>query len=123
MALFSCQEGSKTMATKNNSKSTEAEILQILTDNADKLKILLSASKDEKPLKYHFKGKKSTKTVFMSVELQYLINEYCIETDTKIGEIIEIAAVEYLTRQGLTEKLEKILLKSSETAGEAGGLA
>ena len=54
-------ERRKIMATKKNTTSTEAEIMQLLTENSDKLKILLSASKDDKPLKYKFKGKKSTK--------------------------------------------------------------
>ena len=108
------------MATKKTIGATEAEIMQLLTENADKLKILLSASKDEKPLKYKFKGKKSTKTVFMSIGLQFLINEYCIENELKIGEIVEIAAVEYLARQGWTKKLEQIL-EMPKNPGEAGG--
>lgn len=104
------------MATKKNTTSTEAEIMQLLTENSDKLKILLSASKDDKPLKYKFKGKKSTKTVFMSIKLQYLINEYCIENDIKIGDVVESATVEYLTRHGWNDKLSDIL----ETTGNTG---
>ena len=107
------------MATKNNTKSTEAEIMQLLTENADKLKVLLSASKDDKPLKYKFKGKKSTKTVFMSIKLQYLINEYCIENDIKIGDVVEAATVEYLTRHGWNDKITDIL-ETTGISGETG---
>ncbi|MCH5211930.1 MAG: hypothetical protein J1G06_02865 [Oscillospiraceae bacterium] len=107
------------MATKKNTTSTEAEIMQLLTENSDKLKILLSASKDDKPLKYKFKGKKSTKTVFMSIKLQYLINEYCIENDIKIGDVVEAATVEYLTRHGWDDKISDILEKTGNT-GETG---
>lgn len=97
------------MAAKQTTGSQESEIIKLLTDNADKLKILLSGSKSEKPLKYKFKGKRGTKTVFMSIKLQYLINEYCIERDIKIGDVIETALVEFLLKHDYTEKLSAIL--------------
>ena len=90
------------MPTKKNDDSTENEVLNFLVSNFDKLKILLSPSLSKKPFKYRFKGKKGTKTVFMSIKLQYLINEYCIENDTKIGDITETAIVEFLLRHDYT---------------------
>ncbi len=98
------------MPTKKNDDSTENEVLNFLVSNFDKLKILLSPSLSKKPFKYRFKGKKGTKTVFMSIKLQYLINEYCIENDTKIGDITETAIVEFLLRHDYTDKLNTILL-------------
>lgn len=57
------------MPTKKNDDSTENEVLNFLVSNFDKLKILLSPSLSKKPFKYRFKGKKGTKTVFMSIKL------------------------------------------------------
>lgn len=93
-------------------------LLNFLTDNFDKLKILLSGQKGEKPLRYQFKGKRGTKTVFMSIKLQYLINEFAIETDTKIGDIIETAMVEYLLRHGYEEKLNNIMMCQNSEGNE-----
>lgn len=98
------------MPTKKNDDSTENEVLNFLVSNFDKLKILLSPSLSKKPFKYRFKGKKETKTVFMSIKLQYLINECCIENDTKIGDITETAIVEFLLRHDYTGKLNTIML-------------
>ena len=49
-------------------------LLSFLQQNEDKLKILLSGDERLKPLIYPFKGKRSTKTVFISEKLQFLIN-------------------------------------------------
>lgn len=94
------------MATKQGKND---DILNFLTNNFEKLKILLSGQIGEKPLRYQFKGKRGTKTVFMSIKLQYLINEISIETNTKIGDVIETAMVEYLLRHGYEEKLNNIM--------------
>lgn len=106
------------MAAKQTN-TVEAEAMSLITDNIEKLKVLLSGSKGEKPLKYKFKGKRSTKTVFMSVKLQYLLNDFCIENEIKIGEVIENAVVEFLTRSGWEEKLQEIL-DTSQSTGEKG---
>lgn len=95
--------------TEKQHQHKNDDIMKILTENIDKLNILLSGSKNDKPMKYSFKGKRSTKTVFMSIKLQYLINEYCIETDAKIGDVIETAMVEYLLRHNYQEKLKQIM--------------
>lgn len=105
-------------AHKKNDNNTENEVLSFLSSNFDKLKILLSPTPSEKPFKYHFKGKKGTKTVFMSIKLQYLINEYCIETDTKIGDVIETAIVEFLLRHDYIDKLNTIMLTSLSEGDE-----
>lgn len=110
------------MAGKQSANSLETEAMSLITENLDKLKILLSASKTDKPLKYKFKGKRSTKTVFMSIKLQYLLNEFCIERDVKIGDVIENAVVEFLVKEDWTDKLREIL-SSAENAGETGGNA
>lgn len=104
------------MATKQDKNQ---DLLTFLTDNFDKLKILLSGQKVEKPLRYQFHGKRGTKTVFMSIKLQYLINEFAIETDTKIGDVIETAMVEYLLHHGYEEKLSKIV-KCQNFEGDEG---
>lgn len=110
------------MAGKPSVNSLEAEAMSLVTDNLDKLKVLLSASKTDKPLKYKFKGKRSTKTVFISIKLQYLLNEFCIEKDVKIGDVIENAVVEFLVRENWTDKVREIL-GSTENTGGTGGLA
>ena len=96
------------MPTKKNDDSTENEVLNFLVSNFDKLKIYYSLL-SKKPFKYRFRIK-GTKTVFMSIKLQYLINEYCIENDTKIGDITETAIVEFLLRHDYTGKLNTIML-------------
>lgn len=110
------------MAGKQSANSLEIEAMSLITENLDKLKILLSASKTDKPLKYKFKGKRSTKTVFMSIKLQYLLNEFCIERDVKIGDVIENAVVEFLVKEDWTDKLREIL-GSAENTGGTGGIA
>lgn len=108
------------MSTKQNTNTNTNEALNFIAENIDKLKILLCASMGDKPLKYKFIGKRSTKTVFMSVKLQYLINEYCIEHDVKIGDVIETAMVEYLTRHEWSDKISAILSDSNGKTGETG---
>ena len=89
-------------------------LLQYLAANEDKLKILLSGEQNLKPLLYPIKGKRATKTVFIAEKLQCLINEYCIDKELKIGDLVECAVIQYLNQNGYAEKLEAIL-KCGET--------
>lgn len=84
-------------------------LLDYLTENEDKLKIFLSANEKAKSYRYRIKGKKSSRTVFMSQSLQFVMNEYCIENDLKIGEFVELAIIEQLCRLGYEKKLGAIL--------------
>lgn len=84
-------------------------LLSYLLENKAKLKILLSGEPKTKPLLYPLKGKRATKTVFISEKLQCLINEYCIENELKIGDIVECAIIQYLNQNGYDEKLKSIL--------------
>lgn len=98
------------------------ELLSYLKANEAKLRVFLSA--DEKIRGYHMrlKGKKSSRTIFMSEQLQFIMNEYCIENDMKIGDFVELAIIDYLNRMGMDKKLQKIILSPSshESEGEQG---
>lgn len=99
------------------------ELLSYLKANETKLRVFLSA--DEKIKGYHMrlKGKKSSRTIFMSEQLQFIMNEYCIENDMKIGDFVELAIIDYLNRMGMDKKLQKIVLSPSyhEREGGTGG--
>ncbi len=86
-----------------------APLLEYLSENEEKLKIFLSADDKAKAYRYRIKGKKSSRTVFMSQSLQFVLNEYCIENDLKIGEFVELAIIEQLCRNGYENKLKGIL--------------
>jgi len=98
---------------ENSKKPTPQDdyttLLTFLQQNEVKLKILLAGDERLKPLLYPFKGKRSTKTVFMSEKLQYLINEICIEKDTKIGDFVECAVIHYLVQNGYEERVAPII--------------
>ena len=101
------------------SKVNEYEkLLEYLKENEDKLRVFLSADERMKLYRMRLKGKKSSRTIFMSDELQFLMNEYCIENDMKIGEFVELAIVEHLNRCGMDKKLKNII--SSDNGGEQG---
>lgn len=89
-------------------------LLDFLMENEEKLKIFLSAKENIKAHRYQIKGKKSSRTVFMSQSLQFVMNEYCIENDLKIGEFVELAIIEQLCRLGYEKKLSAILQCSDE---------
>ena len=93
-----------------NTKSENYEdILKYIKENEDKLRIFLSADEKMKEYKYKISGKKSSRTIFMSEKLQFVMNEYCIENDLKIGEFVELAIIEHLNRCGCGDKLQKII--------------
>lgn len=95
-----------------------AKLLEYLKENEDKLRVFLSADEKMKLYRMRLKGRKSSRTIFMSEQLQFLMNEYCIENDLKIGEFVELAIVEHLNRCGMEKKLKKII--SSDDGGEQG---
>ncbi len=98
------------------------ELLSYLRANEAKLKIFLSADEKIRGYRMRLKGKKSSRTIFMSEQLQFIMNEYCIENDMKIGDFAEIAIIDYLNRMGMDKKLQKIIIFSSshESEGEQG---
>ena len=89
-------------------------LLEYLSKNEEKLKVFLSAEEKAKEYRYKIKGKKSSRTVFMSQSLQFVMNEYCIENDLKIGEFVELAIIEQLCRSGCENKLTRILQSQDE---------
>ena len=90
--------------------TTEYEtILKFLKSNEEKLKVFLSADEKSKEYRYRIKGKKSSRTIFMSEQLQFLMNEFCIENDLKIGDFVELAIIEYLNRNGKEHRIIEIL--------------
>ncbi len=99
--------------SSKNDKEQFNELLIYLLENEDKLRVLLSGDKKLAPLVYPIKGKRSTKTVFIAEKLQCLVNEYCIDKELKIGDVMEYALIQYLNQNGYSDKLEAIL-KSSE---------
>jgi len=100
------KENSKKTTTPQNDYNA---LLALLQQNESKLKILLAGDERLKPLVYPFKGKRGTKTIFMSEKLQYLINEVCIEKEIKIGDFVECAMIQYLVQNGYEEKVAPIL--------------
>lgn len=105
-----------------NVKVNEQSILEFLAENEGKLRVLLSADEKVRINRYKIKGKKVSRTIFMSEQLKFLINEFCIENDLKIGEFVELAIIEYLNRNGMEKKLQKIIITStsSEDEGKQG---
>lgn len=100
------------MAENKNSKNDKEQIDRLLSyilENEEKLRILLSGDPNVSPLVYPIKGKRSTKTVFIAEKLQCLVNEFCIEKELKIGDVIEHALIQYLNQNGYSSKLETIL--------------
>ncbi len=90
--------------------TTEYEtILKFLKSNEEKLKVFLSADEKSKEYRYRIKGKKSSRTIFMSEQLQFLMNEFCIENDLKIGDFVELAIIEHLNRNGKEHRIIEIL--------------
>lgn len=107
------------MSENKNSKNDKAQIdrlLEYILENEEKLRILLSGDPNVSPLVYPIKGKRSTKTVFIAEKLQCLVNEFCIEKELKIGDVIEHALIQYLNQNGYSSKLESIL-KNIEVIG------
>ena len=104
-----------TETTKQPKKGWEQfeTLLNYLAENENKLRILLSGEENLTPLVYPIKGKRSTKTVFIAEKLQCLINEYCIDKNQKIGDVMEYALIQYMNQNGYADKLEPIL-KNSE---------
>ncbi len=100
------------MSENKNSKNDMTQIdriLEYILENEEKLRILLSGDPNVSPLVYPIKGKRSTKTVFIAEKLQCLVNEFCIEKELKIGDVIEYALIQYLNQNGYSSKLENIL--------------
>lgn len=107
------------MAENKNSKNEKGQLdrlLEYILENEEKLRILLSGDPNVSPLVYPIKGKRSTKTVFIAEKLQCLVNEFCIEKELKIGDVIEHALIQYLNQNGYSSKLESIL-KNIEVIG------
>ncbi len=100
------------MAENKNNKNEKGQLdrlLEYILENEEKLRILLSGDPNVSPLVYPIKGKRSTKTVFIAEKLQCLVNEFCIEKELKIGDVIEHALIQYLNQNGYSSKLENIL--------------
>lgn len=93
----------------NNETGQLNRLLEYVLENEEKLRILLSGDQNVSPLVYPIKGKRSTKTVFIAEKLQCLVNEFCIEKELKIGDVIEHALIQYLNQNGYSSKLESIL--------------
>jgi len=102
------------MSTTNESKTSAfvdevLPLLSYLKENEDKLRILLCGNEPSKILAYPIKGKRSTKTVFISEKLQFLLNEFCIENELKISNVVENAIVAFFIQHDCEEKLALIL--------------
>lgn len=97
-----------------NEDKKYASLLDFLKENEEKLKVFLSADEKMKGYRYNLKGKKTSRTIFLSQSLQFLMNEFCIENGYKIGEFAELAIIEHLCRSGYEEKLKSILTSSDE---------
>lgn len=98
-------------------------ILKLLKENEGKLQVFLTADEKVRRYKYRLKGKKTSRTIFLSEQLQFLLKEYCIENDLKIGLVVETAIIEHLNRNGMDKKLLEILqapITPSEDEGKQG---
>ena len=95
------------------------ELLEFLQSNKDKLEVFLSADEKAKEYRFRIKGKKKSRTIFMSEQLQFLMNEFCIENSLKIGDFVELAIIEHLNRNGKETELKKLIKKEvRDVAGE-----
>ena len=104
----------------NSKENGYSEILEFLKENEDKLKVFLSADERMKSYRYRITGKKSSRTIFLSEQLQFLMNEFCIENELKIGSFVELAVIEHLCRNGMEAKLQKILIHSNSSSDNEG---
>lgn len=96
------------------------KLLEFLKTNEDKLKVFLTAEEKMKDYHYKLKGKKKSRTIFMSVQLQFLMQEYCIENDLRIGDFVELAIIEHLNRHGKAKRLLEIIEGSSSPSSDEG---
>ena len=97
------------------------ELLEFLQLNKDKLEVFLSADETAKEYRFRIKGKKKSRTIFMSEQLQFLMNEFCIENSLKIGDFVELAIIEHLNRSGKETELKKLIIHpSTDDRGETG---
>ena len=96
---------------KNVKKSLDEYIpvLDLLINKQQRLEVILSLRETDKPLMYSVKGKKSTKTVFISEMLQEVIKDYCAEMQVKQGDIIEVAIIDFLVNHGYEDNVKAIL--------------
>lgn len=84
-------------------------LLEYLQENKNKLEILLSGDQGIKPLMYPIKGKRTTKTIFLSQNLQTVMAEYCTEYNIKMGDFAEVAIIQYLVQNGYEDKIKPLL--------------
>ncbi|MBQ6795998.1 MAG: hypothetical protein IJO83_07625 [Clostridia bacterium] len=95
-------------------------LLEFLKTNEEKLKVFLTAEEKMKDYRYKLRGKKKSRTIFMSVPLQFLMQEYCIENDLRIGDFVELAIIEHLNRHGKAERLLEIIENPSLASSDEG---
>lgn len=87
-------------------------LLKMLFDNKLKLEALLTCQKAN-DYQYQVKGKRGTKTIFISVSLANLINAYSKENSVSMSILFETAIIHFLINNGYEDKVKEILAEDS----------
>lgn len=87
-------------------------LLQMLSENKDRLLDLLMPNSEGHIPKYAVPGVPKTKSIYMSDKLARLVTEFSESKNLSQREIVEAAMIEYLKRYGYQLEVERLLEKS-----------
>ncbi len=90
---------------------TYLPLLQMLSENKDRLLDLLMPNSEGNIPKYAVPGIPKTKNIYMSDLLARLVTEFSESKNLSQREVVETALIEYLKRYGYQMEVEKLLAK------------
>ena len=90
---------------------TYLPLLQMLSENKDRLLDLLMPNSEGNIPKYAVPGIPKTKSIYMSDLLARLVTEFSESKNLSQREVVETALIEYLKRYGYQMEVEKLLAK------------
>jgi hypothetical protein len=90
---------------------TYLPLLQMLSENKDRLLDLLMPNSEGNIPKYAVPGVPKTKSIYMSDLLARLVTEFSGSKNLSQREVVEAALIEYLKRYGYQMEVEKLLAK------------
>jgi hypothetical protein len=100
----------KVLATESIRTENNADILDILKDNKEKLFELLTPQKtiENRIPRYIIKGSPITKSIYISTEIDRMIKDFSTEKNVTQKEIFQVALVEFLRKYGYRKEIENL---------------